>query len=162
MQLNFLLNDPNSPHLQLQRSAWTGKTKLYADGQEVPLQSKPGIFSKIRSFMVPMPDGSERQLTLKNRFYDPVPEADIDGEPLLLAKALAPWEYVVACIPMLLIFGGGLIGGVCGVAAMLTNIGIMRSERPAGLRIAFCVGIALAALVVYVLLVGMLQLATES
>ncbi|WP_143434759.1 hypothetical protein [Hymenobacter roseosalivarius] len=112
--------------------------------------------------MVPMPDGSERQLTLKNRFYDPVPVADIDGEPILLAKALAPWEHVVACIPMLLIFGGGLIGGLCGVGAMLANISIMRSERPTGLRVAFCVGITLAAFVVYVLLAGMLQLAVAS
>jgi hypothetical protein len=162
MQLNFLLDEPNSPSLCLQRSAWTGKTKLYADGQEVPLQSKPGLFSQIRSFMVPMADGSERQLTLKIRFYDPVPEAHVDGEPILLAKALTPWEYVVACIPMLLIFGGGLLGGIFGVAAMVANISMMRSERPAGLRIAFCAGITLMAFVGYVLVVGMLQLAVES
>ena len=162
MQFEFLLNEADSPILRLQRSAWTGKTKLYADGQEILPQSKPGLFSKIRSFLVPMPDGSERQLTLKNRFYDPVPVAHLDGEPILLAKALASWEYVVACIPMLLIFGGGLLGGLCGVGAMLANINVMRSERPVGVRIAFCVGLTLAAFIVYVLLAGIFQLAIES
>lgn len=162
MQFEFLLNEADGPILRLQRSIWTGQTKLYADDQEVPMQPNKGYFHSLRAYMVPMPDGSERHLTLQNRFYDPVPEVYVNDKPILLAKALHTWEYAIASLPVLLIFAGGLLGGLCGLAATFANLRIMRSERPAGLRIAFCVALTLAALIVYVLLAGMFQLAIES
>lgn len=162
MQFEFLLSEPNSPALRLRRSIWTGRTKLYADEQEVPMQPSKGYFHSLRAYMVPMPDGSERHLTLQNRFYDFVPEVYVNDKPVLLARALQTWEYVITSLPILLVFAGGLLGGLCGLVATFINLRIMRSERPIGLRIAFCVAITVTAFVGYVLLVGLLQLAMES
>jgi len=162
METEFLLNEPNSPRLRLRRSLWTGRTKLYVDEQEVPREPKKGLFDQVHAFAVPMPDGTQRQLTLKNRIYDPVPEAHVDGQELVLAKPLQSWEYIVACVPIVLIFAGGALGAVAGLVATFTNMGIMRSSRPIALRIALCLGSTLAAFVVYMALGLLLTLALKS
>jgi hypothetical protein len=49
-------------------------------------------------------------------------------------RGLAWWQSVLAVAPVALIFVGGLVGGACGVAAMLANIKIARSGLSAGLK----------------------------
>ncbi|MCC2546196.1 hypothetical protein LJY25_07045 [Hymenobacter sp. BT175] len=74
-----------------------------------------------------------------------------------LSKPLAKWEYVVACLPMVLLIAGGLLGGGIGAAGTFANLSIMRSERPRGLRIALCVGLTLFVTAVWGAVAGVTQ-----
>ncbi|UYZ61740.1 hypothetical protein [Hymenobacter weizhouensis] len=139
---------PDGPALVLDRSLWTGRTRLYADNQELKPQPKNGLFDKRLEFHVPLPDGSHRQLLVHNRVHDPVPEVYVDGQAVFLTKKLQIWEYIVACLPLLLVVGGGLLGGGVGAGAVILNLSVMRSNHPAGVRVALCLGILLAAFLV--------------
>ncbi|UOQ54633.1 hypothetical protein [Hymenobacter cellulosivorans] len=159
MKIDFRFDEPHSPQLQLHRSVWTGRTRLYVNDQEVIKEPKRGALDAAQLFIVPMPDGTERHLTLKNRFYDLIPEAQVNGRGLALAPALKSWEYAVACIPMIFLFWGGLIGGGVGVVATMANLSTMRSKRPVALRVGLCLCLTVAAFGLMVLLAGLVHLA---
>ena len=159
MTINFLLDAPNSPALRLERSLLTGRSRLYANDQELLSQPKKGFFDQTQIFAVPMSDGTYRQVCLKNIVYDTVPQAQVDGRPLVLARPLETWQYVVAALPLLLVFAGGFIGGAIGAAAAYTNISVMRSERSITARVAICLILLVVALLAYGLLAWALQMA---
>ncbi|RFP65367.1 hypothetical protein D0N36_08820 [Hymenobacter lapidiphilus] len=156
MTLNFLLDEPNSPELRLERSLLTGRNRLYANERELIKEPKKGLFDQVQVFTVLMPDGTHRQLSLKNIVYDTVPEVKVDGQPLVLAKPLQVWEYIVAALPLLLVFSGGILGGGVGGFAAYTNIGIMRSERSLPTRVLLCLGALVLAMLAYGLLAWLL------
>lgn len=156
MKLNFLLDEPNSPELRLERSLLTGRSRLFANERELVSEPKKGFFDQTQVFAVPMPDGAQRQLRLKNIIYDTVPQVEVDGRPLVLAKPLQTWEYIIAALPLLLVFSGGLLGGVVGGFVAYTNLNIMRSERSTPVRVLLCLGMLVLALLAYGLLAWLL------
>jgi hypothetical protein len=70
-----------------------------------------------------------------------------------LLKAV-PWYYgVLACVPLLGIFAGGLIGGMLGGACFYLILFIARREMPTVLKLASIGGIYCVATVLYLVIV---------
>ncbi|MET8506519.1 hypothetical protein ABZV60_17975 [Streptomyces sp. NPDC004787] len=61
---------------------------------------------------------------------------------------LTAWQKGLAVLPLLLVAVGGLIGGVLGALAMLTNVKIARSQVSTPVKAMAMLGVTAAALVV--------------
>src|SRR6266571_1917844 len=105
--------------------------------------------------------GQEREIRLKTNGLDPVPKVQIGGQAIELARPLAWYEYVWMGIPIALVFVGGGLGALFGLAAVYSSARIFRSDRGTaskyGLSALISLGAALAffvAALVVQLLIG--------
>src|SRR2546423_14334091 len=73
--------------------------------------------------------GQEREIRLKSNGLDPVPKVQIGGQAIELARPLAWYEYVWMGIPIALVFVGGGLGALLGLAAVYSSARIFRSGR---------------------------------
>src|SRR5205823_11632010 len=106
---------------------------------------------KANGFLRPRDDnGAEIAMRFRHRFFDPIPNLEIGGNLMQLAPPLKWYQYAWMMLPILLVIGGGLLGAICGVIAMMLSAHIFRSERPVALRYALTAAISLASVVVYV------------
>jgi len=89
-----------------------------------------------------------RAFTLKNNAGEPVTmrltgnlfelRVDAGGQILRPFPPMPWWGYVLALAPFSLVVIGGLIGGVAGAVGAVTNIQILRTQQPAGLKVLYC------------------------
>jgi len=69
-------------------------------------------------------------------------------------RGLSWWELVLVFLPIGLVVLGGLIGGVIGAIALLSNLAIARRPLSPGVKAAVMIGIVFVAyLIVYVIAV---------
>jgi hypothetical protein len=101
--------------------------------------------------------GQEVPIRLKSNFLDPIPKVVIGDETVLLARPLAWYEYAWVGLPVLLVFAGGALGALVGVAATYTSARIFRSDRGAFAKYALTGVISILALVVFLVLVVIAQ-----
>ena len=145
MQIPFRLPFETSPDLRLVHSPWTGRSQVFADDVEIPGERR----GRVRSFWVPLTDGTRVQLQLKNSGIDVLPRAAVvHGEPptatpVSLAPPLTWWQYLLCGLPLMLVPVGGILGGIIGAMAAYMNLRAMRADIAAPLK-------ALAALTVLV------------
>jgi len=99
---------------------WTGP-KLLLDGSEVN--------GKRNKYEVPDNSGMTRKIKLSASLFDPIPKVEIDGEKIELVRPLIWYEYVWMGLPILLVFAGGGIGALFGLAAVYSSARIFRSDR---------------------------------
>ena len=100
---------------------WKG-AKLLLDGNEVD--------GKRGEFQVPDNSGMNRKVKLNASLFDPIPKVEIDGDKIELARPLIWYEYVWMGLPIALIFVGGGIGVLFGLAAVYSSARVFRSDRP--------------------------------
>ncbi|AJF65324.1 hypothetical protein [Streptomyces vietnamensis] len=74
-----------------------------------------------------------------------------------LFDGLAPWQTALAALPLGLMFIGGAIGGVVGALGMVTNVKIAKTQLPTPVKAAAMLGVGLAAVGVFFVLIGMLR-----
>ena len=116
--------------------------KLLVNGKRV---------TKVGGFLRPRDDNNaEIAMRFRHRFFDPIPNLEIGGNLMQLAPPLKWHQYAWMMLPILLVIGGGLLGAICGVIAMMLSAHIFRSERPVALRYALTAAISLASVVMYV------------
>ncbi|EOC2780483.1 hypothetical protein O5903_00310 [Escherichia coli] len=72
-------------------------------------------------------NGSPAIVEIKS-VIDPIPTIVIDGERISLASPMTWYEYVLLCLPFLLIFIGGAIGGFVGIVGAMINASIIRGQ----------------------------------
>ena len=96
--------------------------------------------------------GSQVQAKLVYNYIDPVPKVEIAGNVIQLARSLRWYEYAWMGFPILLLFWGGAIGGMCGIWAILSNARIFRSNRSSVAKYLITGGISFVAVVAYVIL----------
>lgn len=72
-------------------------------------------------------NGSPAIVEIKS-VIDPIPTIVIDGERIPLAPPMTWYEYVLLCLPFLLIFIGGAIGGFVGIVGAMINASIIRGQ----------------------------------
>lgn len=99
-------------------------------GMELLLDGET-VAGKRLKYQVRDSNGNEVEIEIKPHFVDPVPRLIIDGETVQLARPLKWYEYLWMGLPILLIFQGGVIGGVCGFVAAYSNAHVFRSGRGA-------------------------------
>ena len=122
------------------------------DGAEVPRSNEAG-----RPFLIPLKGGGTANLVVRGRGYDYVPDVLVDGKEVEIARKLAPWEYVIAGLPLLLILVGGFVGAVVGFGAMALNQWLLRGSWPYPARVAGALGATVGAYVLVMLIVLALE-----
>ena len=123
------------------------------------LQNNGELTGKKGRYEVQDDSGRARVVEVKGRFLDPLPKVTVDGADYELARPLAWYEYAWMGFPIVLVFIGGAIGGGVGFAAAYSSARVFRSERSAVVKYLLTGGISIAAVVVWVVLAGLLQIA---
>lgn len=109
--------------LEVDVDVWWSGARLFVDGQPAPKGAKRGQLRLRRD------DGSEALATLKlSNPLDPIPQVVIDGQVFQIAEPLKWYELVWGGIPFLLVFVGGLIGGLFGGFGALINSRLFRTN----------------------------------
>ena len=139
--------------LALRTAGFFKGPRLIIDGGEVK--------GKRLRFSLRDNSGQEREIRLKTNGLDPVPKVQIGGQAIKLARPLAWYEYAWMGIPIALVFVGGGLGALFGLAAVYSSARIFRSDRGTaskyGLSALISLGAALAffvAALVVQLLIG--------
>lgn len=124
MKYSVTLPQFENAQLELEISIWTGKMKLWKDDVLFERSSEKG-----RPFRVPNSVGEIVEIYPKFTAPDMVPALEIDGVKHNIVEKLPWYQYALAFIPLLMIFGGGALGGAIGGMATVLNLHSFRSEE---------------------------------
>ncbi len=102
------------------RTSLLTSTKVIVNG--MPLKGKFG-----GKYEVPTA-GTPVNLQVVAVMWDPVPSLKINGEKYLLQPPLPWYGYAICSMPLLLLFIGGAIGAMFGMAGLIGNITLARSS----------------------------------
>lgn len=118
----------------------------------------PALKGKTRGSWILRGEGDKWiEVKLKVVLWDPLPTIVLaDGQQIRFAPPLKTGQTVLMLLPMVLVIVGGAIGGGLGALGSLVNGRILRSTWPPITRIVACVGVTVATIVSYILLVGIL------
>ena len=128
MDYPFTLPGHSDLNLSLRSGGLFTGAKILKDG--VPLKKAKAVV------MVPLADGSSLELKMKVGFDMCTPKILFAGQEIEVMPPLPALWVVWAYLPLLLIFIGGAIGGLCGGAAAAGTLSALRSDMPRGARIA--------------------------
>lgn len=120
---------------------WKGPAILVNDDA---VKKEKGNIYRVRSL-----SGQEVEIKMKPSILDPIPKLEINGEKIELARPLAWYEIAWSCLPVLLIFGGGALGGGLGAGAAYINARLFRSDLPVPAKYAATFGTATLAWILY-------------
>ena len=154
MKYSFQTPAPFKVNVVIDRALFSGKVKVYADGQPVSpshrgARGAAGTFYQIKGGV----------LEVRSSFLDLVPLVWYNEDWVQLAPPMKSWEWVVAGLPLLPgVFFLGIDSFIISFIAFFFNLVIMRSPRPASARAALCIGIFIgtwAAILVFRIALGM-------
>jgi hypothetical protein len=126
---------------------WKGATIL-CDGVPAP--------RKGRTFTLTNNRGEPVTLKFAGNLFDL--RIDAGGAILRPYPPMPWWGYGLIVLPFALAGVGGLVGGLIGAAAGMTNRQILRTQQPAGLRILYCVLVIAGATVIWLVVAVVLAL----
>ena len=109
-----------------------------------------------RPFLIPNGTNDLVKAFPKPSFPDFIPTLEINGVKNLIADKLKWYQYVLGGLPILLIFVGGLVGGVLGALAAITNFNIFRQVGTETSKYLKVIGITTAAFILYFVLVTLI------
>ena len=95
-------------------------------------------------WLIYRPDGTLATVTLTGQPFDIVPKVSVNGQDIALAPPLQPHEWVLICLPLVLLFLS-LIGAVFGALAAIINVFLVRSSAPDHVRSLSALGVAFLA-----------------
>lgn len=121
------------------------------DGQPAPAATRKNYFLLNRN------DGQTIEVGVKTSYPDPAPILIVDDQEIRTARALTPLEWGWAGFPILLLFVGGALGGMLGGIAAVTNINLLRSDKPAPLRFVLAAMVSLTAIMIWLIIGAILQ-----
>ncbi len=88
---------------------------------------------------------------------DFVPTVTFRGQKTRLAERLSAIEYLIGSLPILLVFFGGAIGGMCGFVGASINYGYMQSEKNRMKQIGVSVVVSVLSYLVYLVIALFVQ-----
>jgi len=118
-------------NLSLRLGGFLTGAKILKDG--VPLKRSKAVV------LVPLADGSSLELKIKVGFDLCTPKVLFAGQEIEVLPPLPAVWVVWAYLPLVLIFIGGAIGGLCGGVAAAGTLSALRSDLPRGARIAIAI-----------------------
>lgn len=138
--------------LVLRATGIFSSAKLFLDGQPAPKGPKRGQYTLRRN------DGSQVVAQLKiSNLISPYPQLIIDGQPIKVGEQLVWYQWIWAGLPLLLLFMGGMLGGLYGGLATFLNGRILYSHRSQPAKFILSGLISLAAVAAFVTSVGPLR-----
>ncbi|MBI4334258.1 MAG: hypothetical protein HY673_23625 [Chloroflexi bacterium] len=102
--------------------------------------------------------GEQVEVRVKTNWVDPVPKLDVAGRIVTLARPLKWYEWVWIGLPVLMVFAGGALGALLGLAATYCNVRVMRSAYPAWSKFIMTAAITGGAVGVFFVLFAALRL----
>lgn len=151
---NFTVEPPGFENrkMTIRLSHWRA-AKIYIDGEQlIPIKKR--LFSMNREFNVVSNYGKNVSIRLKQIPLDLVPTMYIDGQVYPIARTLTIWEYIWICIPLILMFIGGAIGGLLGGVATYSNSILIRKIKNILLRYLFTGLTTVMSIILFIRIVG--------
>lgn len=123
--MHFSINrkDVSGELIELDKTTLSGRINVKVAGESVPR-----LKEKDAPFVIPMKDGSKKNLVVKMHLLDPVPAIFLDGEEILLARKLLIIECVFAFLPILMFLVHGPVLTLLAFFILLANFRILRSQ----------------------------------
>ena len=81
-----------------------------------------------------------------------LPKLVVEGKVIEIAKPIKWYEIVWSALPILLVFIGGLLGGITGFIGFSANAKVFRSELNTIVKFILTAGISVAAVIAYFVL----------
>lgn len=131
MDYPFTLPGHSDLNLSLRSGGFLTGAKILKDG--APLKRSKAVV------ILPLADGSSLELKIKVGFDMFTPKILFAGQEIEVIPPLPAFWVVWAYLPLLLIFIGGAIGGLCGGAAAAGTLSALRSDVPRGAKIAIAI-----------------------
>ena len=140
------------------------KTRVFTAGhiflqeQPIPIKSQNPLTQQLL-FTVQNDDGQDVEIKLKTyyRFFDRIPELEIDGTKIKLISPLRWHEYVWTALPIILFLIGGFLGGLLGIIATHTNIKVFRSGLSITSKYIFSSFVLFLAYILFIIAFSILQ-----
>jgi len=102
--------------------------------------------------------GNQREVRLKSNGLDPVPKVEIEGRTLEIARPLAWYEYAWMGLPIVLVFAGGGLGALFGLAAVYSSARVFRGDGSVAAKYGLSAVISMAAAVAFFACAFLIQL----
>jgi hypothetical protein len=153
MRYPVQLEDFQGQNVEVEVSFWSG-SKLLVNGEPAPKGEKRGEFVLQRN------DGKQAVATWKPQAlgFDG-PQLVIDGDPVQYVEPLKWYQWVWGGIPVLLIFVGGFLGAIFGLLAFMLNAKVFRADMSGVMKYVITAGISFLAVVGYLVIAIIIQLA---
>jgi hypothetical protein len=136
--------------LEVKFSTFAGP-QLLINGQPAPEGPKRGQMILRRTA------STEVIATWKSQSFGlDVPRLVVAGEEIKVVDPLKWYELVWSGWPVVLIFGGGILGGLIGPIAFVINLRILRSARSTPIKFGLTAVVSVLTVVVYLSLVVLL------
>ncbi|SDI39527.1 hypothetical protein [Desulfosporosinus hippei] len=145
MKCEFKLNYPGDKVIDINVSFWSGSVNITSDELNIIRQSN------LNEYKIQISKDSFGFLKIKRQLFglDPIPKIVLDSVEFDLAQSLSWYEYLLCCIPLILI-SGGAIGGFIGLMGMRSNLWLIRINKyPTYIRIFMIFLIGCLSLLVY-------------
>ncbi len=107
--------------IEVKPPGFASSAKLLVNGQEAVKGKKRG------EMLLQRDDGTQVVAKWKGQFLD-VPKLVVDGVAIDVVEPLKWYQWIWGGLPILLLFVGGLLGGICGAIAFSINIKIFRAD----------------------------------
>lgn len=134
--------------LLLKESGFFSGPQLLVDGEPAQRGKKRG--------QVVLYTNNGRDVVVELRstnFLDPLPQVRINGQPIPVAPSLKWYHWIWVGLPVVLVFVGGALGGLCGGTAAFINGRVFRSGMNGFVKYLLTGLISVAAVFAYVVLV---------
>lgn len=131
--------------IEVQPAGVWSSAKLFVNGLEPRQGPKRGEMILTRN------DGKEVVAKWQSAFLD-VPKLVVENKVINVAKPLTWYEWIWNGWPIVLIFGGGLLGGLFGGAALALNLAVFRSQQNTLLRYVLTGAISFGAVIAYLII----------
>jgi len=144
MRQEFTLPQFPSSTFEIETSIWTGKSKLWKDGELFERSSDLG-----KPFLIFSESGELYKIYPKPSFPDLIPSLEINGIKYTIVEKL-PWhQYALALLPMILIFIGGGLGGAIGAVSSIYNLQVFRKEDSDIIKYLKVIAVSILAYIAY-------------
>jgi hypothetical protein len=123
--MRFAIHHPafKSQRLSVQTALGLGGPKLLLNDEIVKRQY--GTYPMLSD------SGSQFLAQMDVNWVDTIPVVKIGGKSISVAKPLRWFEYAWICVPLLLVFVGGMLGLIVGWGSAIFSTRIFRSDRSA-------------------------------
>lgn len=115
--------------------------QLLIDDFPAPTGQKKG------EWLIYRPDGTMIPVLLTGSPLDIVPRVFVNGRIMALTEPLQWHEWLLICLPLILLFLG-LAGAVLGAVAAIANVYFIRSSSPSHVRSLSALGVTFAAFLI--------------
>lgn len=138
--------------LKVESAGWWRRPRLYQDGLRVMPRRGVHLLTSDR--------GDTTPARLRYDYLDPMPVLRLGRQDIRLLRPFAWYDYLWLCLPLWLVWLGGVTGLLVGALAAHTNGLLFRSEQSLLRRYAWTAGVDLAALLILLFLKVVLRAAS--